>query len=196
MKKRWLSLALMLLLAVLLTWRLRDFVAEALVPLYYLYWVGRRLLETIPQVILWAVFLLVALLLAGGSLLRPPPGQSAGRRAASPRPNRIEAWVKLLGQADQETYYRWQLAQHLQELTLDALAHHQRLSLKEIRQQLAGRRLNLPPEIVAYLRASLTSFSHFAGPAKRYPPPPASPLDLEPERVIQFLEEKLDHLTD
>ena len=196
MKRRWLSLALVLLLAVLLTWWVREAVADLLVPLYYLYWIARRLLETIPQVAIWAVFLFVALLLAGGSLLKRPAAQKPGRRAAPPQLNRIAAWVKLLDQANQETYYRWQLAQRMQELAVDVLAYHERCDRKEIRQQLTGRQLDLPPEIEAYLQASLTSFSRFARPESRFAKRPDSPLDLAPERVVQFLEERFDYQLD
>jgi len=191
MKKRWFSLSLLLLLAVLLTWWVRDAVADLLVPLYYLYWISRRLLEAIPQAAIWAVFLFVALLLAIGSLVRRPTAAPPRRRPGPPRQDRIEAWAKLLGQAGQETYYKWQLAQRVQELTLDALAHQERLPVKTLRQRLNRGQLDLPPEIEAYLQASLTSFSHFAGPKRQ-----SSPLDLDPERVIQFLEEKLDYGTE
>lgn len=187
---RWLPLTLLLLLAILLTWWVRDTVAELLVPLYYLYWIGRRLLEAIPQAAVWAVFLFVALLLATGSLVRRPAAAKIPRRSTPPRQERIESWTKLLGQADQEIYYKWQLAQQMQELTLDALAHQERLPVQTLRQRLSRGQLDLPPDIEAYLQASLTSFSHFAGHKRQN-----SPLNLNPERVVQFLEEKLDHGT-
>jgi hypothetical protein len=188
---RWLPLGLLLLLAILLTWWVGDAVADLLVPLYYLYWISRRLVEAIPQAAIWAVFLFVALLLATGSLVRRPATAKIPRRTAPSRQGRIEGWAKLLGQADQEIYYKWQLAQEMQELTLDALAHQERLPVQTLRHRLNRGQLDLPPEIEAYLQASLTSFSHFAGHKRQ-----SSPLNLNPERVVQFLEEKLDHGTE
>lgn len=193
MIRNWLPLGLLLFLALVLTLWLRDTVADMLVPLYYLYWIGRRLLETIPQVVIWALFLFVVLLLAAGSLFSSRPAKLSRRRRAPAREDRIAGWVKLLHQADRETYYKWQLAQRLQELTLDLVSHDERLPHKQVRQQLMSSHLDLPPEVEAYLQASLISFSNFIGAESRYSSRQGSPLDLDPEQVVRFLEEKFDY---
>ena len=72
---------------------------------------------------LWAVFLFIILIIASGSLLKRQSTQAKIRRAGPVHQERIEGWIKLIHEAKQETYYKWQLAQRLQELTLDALAH-------------------------------------------------------------------------
>lgn len=193
MKNRYLPLGVILVLAGLLTYWLQDYVRTLLVPLLYLLWLGGRLIETIPQAGIWALFLFVALIIAAGSLLKRQPAQAKIRRAEPVHQERIEGWIKLIHETKQETYYKWQLAQRLQELTLDALAHDERLTRKQIRQRLQANQLDLPPEIEAYLQASMTSFSHFVAPEQRFikSKRQASPLDLEPERLIQFLEESL-----
>jgi len=191
-RERWLPLAIILLLAALLAPFLRDFIREVIViPLLYLFWLGLLLAESIPQAGFWGCFVGLALLIAGRSLLRSPRLAPRRRGTKTASPGRIETWVKLLQQARQEPYYRWRLAQRFRELTLDTLAHAEHLSRKQVRQRLAEGQLGLPPEIRAYLQASLRSFSHLpaASPSFRSRPP-ASPLDLEPERIVQFLEEQ------
>jgi hypothetical protein len=103
----------------------------------------------------------------------------------------------LLRQADQEDYYKWQLAQRLNRLVVAALAHDERVEAREIRRRLAAKQLDLPADIQAYLEAGMTSFSHFLGPRYRYPwRRHTTPLDLDPERLIQFLEDNLDYYTE
>ena len=90
------------------------------------------------------------------------------RRAEAAPPGRIESWVTLIQRADQETYYKWQLSQPLSELIVAVLAHHERLTPKQIREKLATESLELPPELQVYLQASMTSFSHLLAPRSRF----------------------------
>jgi hypothetical protein len=194
MRNRFLPLGLILFLAILLTLVSHDFMREAMVrPLLYVLWVGRLIFESIPQIVIWAIFLFIALLVAGKSLLKKRSLSRQSQRPETIEPERIEAWLKLLHRANQEDYYKWQLAQRLQKLTLEALAQDEQLTIKQVRQHLVAGELGLPPEIQAYLEAGMTSFSHFLGPQSRFRlRRQSSPLDLKPERVIRFLEEKLD----
>lgn len=196
MKKNLVILALILFLAALLTPLVRDYSRQWISPLLYIAWVGRLLLAGIPQVVWWVLLLTVALFIAGRTLLsywsRPQPPE---RTAAVP-PGRIESWAALIRQADQEIYYQWQLAQPLQELTLAVLAHTERVSPTEIKSRLSRNDLELPPDIQTYLQASMTSFSHLVPPSRFGVGAPPSPLALDPEHIIRFLEDKLDHRID
>ncbi len=195
MRKYLPSLLAILLASLLLTMLLQNLVGRAIVePLLYFYWIGQLILASIPQPFIWGAFLLVALFIAARSLLsRSTPARSRPRRRAADQ-DRIEGWHILLSQAHQETYYQWQLAQRLQKLAVAILAHHQKRPAKEIKQGLSSHSLDMPPEILAYLAAGMTPFSHFTGsdsilPTKKEP----TPLDLDPERVIQFLEEQFEY---
>ncbi len=192
MRNRLLPLGLILLLAGLLTPVLQNFIGETIVgPLLYLLWVGRLIFASIPQVVIWGLFFIIALLIAGRSLYQKQPPLRRIRRPPPPDQGRIERWAKLIHQADQENYYRWQLAQHLRKLTLEAVAHEERLTAKQVQQHLADNKLNLPPDIQAYFQASTISFTHFSEPTRRpWSRTTTSPLDLDPERVVRFLEDK------
>ena len=193
MSQRWGSLALLLILAGLLAYVIQDFVDQAIItPFLYLYWLARLLLAAVPQKIIWGVFLGVALISTGRTLWRWRGRSRQIRLGVKPQSGRIEAWLKLIRQADQEIYYKWQLAQQLRRLTLGAMAREQRLSGREIRQQLHAKALDLPPAIQAYFEASTKSLGHLppSGPVWRRSRPPATPLDIDPEQITQFLEEK------
>jgi hypothetical protein len=194
MKNQWLSLALVLLLAAILAFMVQDIINQVLVkPLLYLFWVGRLILATLPQSLIWGVFLLGAVLITWANLFkRRRRGLRSPIRKAQPS-GRVETWLKLIQQAQHETYYKWQLAQQLRKLTLGALAHDERLTRHEIRQRLATNALALPPDIQAYLQASTTSFGYFSANKSRWlRGQPATPLDLKPEKIAHFLEGKFN----
>ena len=195
MRERWPSLALLLLLAAALAYVAQDFVDRAIVtPLLYFYWLGRLLGAAIPQEVVWGLFLLTAAVITGRSLWHRRVRPHRMQLLATPPGGRIDTWLRLIERADQELYYRWQLAQQLRQLTLGALAHDQRLSRREIRQKLRENDLGLPPEVQAYFQASATSLGRLTQP--RFPWSRAKakgdPLDLAPEKIAQFLEEKFN----
>lgn len=192
-RKQLLPLGVILISAMLLAPLIRDFIRDVLVvPLLYLVWIGRIVFNTIPQAGFWGCFLLLALLTAGASLLKRGSFSARIHQAKTVQPGRVEKWANLIGQAAQEEYYQWRLAQGLRELLVDTLAYETRLTPKQIKQRMRNAQLELPPEIQAYLLASLKSLSYLSAP--RFPfgssPKPASPLNLNPERVTQFLEDR------
>jgi hypothetical protein len=195
MRKQLLSLGIILITAIALAPLLRDFIREfVVVPLLYAFWIGQIIFDAIPQAAFWSCFLGVALLLAGASLLRPGKPRSQSREAGTIQRGRVETWANLIRQAPQEDYYQWRLAQPLRELILETLAYEARLSTKEMKQRLMDDQLDLPPEIRAYLQASLKSLTYL--PAPRFPfafRGPASPLALNPEVLVQFLEDSASH---
>jgi hypothetical protein len=198
MRRRIFPLALILILAGLLTLVLQEYTRHLIMPFLFIVWVGQLLFETIPQVIIWGLFVAIALLIAGRSLLKRSALPPMAPRSQPPPEGRIESWARLIEQSKKETYYRWQLAQPLQELAIDILAHRQRSTPRQIKQQLvANSLLDLPPEIQAYLRASMTSFSHLLTDRSRFRPGSApSPLDLALEEIVQLLEDQLDYHPD
>jgi hypothetical protein len=190
MRKRLLPLGLILLLAGLVAPVLRDLVREVLVlPLLYILWIGRLIVDTIPQLILWGGVLTIFLIIMIISLLETKKSRQATRKAAKEPQERIKGWADLIHKAAWDDYFKWRLAQHLQKLTLDAIAHDRGQSPKQIKQQLRRGELDIPPELQAYFQASLTSLGQLAGPKRLFQPKaPPSPLDLDLAKVVEFLE--------
>ena len=192
MRKRLLPLGVILLTAILLAPLFRNFIREVVViPLLYVFWIGRIIFDTIPQTGFWGCFLLIALLMASASLLKKSKLQSRIYEVKTVQPGRVETWANLIRQATEEDYYRWRLAQPLRELILETLAHEARLTSKQIKRRLTDDQLDIPPEIRAYLQASLLSLSYLSAPRFRFRSRRlTSPLNLDPERVVKFLEDR------
>lgn len=191
MNKRFLFLiSLILIVAVLFTPLFEQFVREVIViPFLYLLWIGRFLFEAVPQVVLWAAFSVILMLIMLMSLwrkTRPEPQRYKQTNAAH---GRIEPWLELIQKAERDSYFKWRLAQGLQKLALDMLAYQADLPLKQVRQQLKEGELRLPPEVQAYFQASLKSLGYLSTPRRFFSSKAeTSPLDLDPARVVECLE--------
>lgn len=191
--------AVILLLAIPLRLLLLDTVRKFIVaPLLPLLQVGQLLFQTIPQALLWTLGLLVAVAIALRSLAwraRPTP-RKGGAVIAHTGP--VQTWVRWFQQQEQGDYFKKRLAHRLGQLAVQALAPYERLTAHQARRLLDH--LNAPPEVRAYLQAGFE------------PEPPAlaarfgflarlrnlmrmrkqrSPLDLDPDEVVQFLERSI-----
>lgn len=190
MKKQILRFGFLLIMAILLAPFFADFVREVVViPLLYLVWILRFLFDTISQNSLWLFLLGVITLVMISSLIdksrfkprQPPP--------PSPQPGRVESWETLLRQSQQDDYFKWRLAQQLQRLTLAIMAHQSGDTLQQTRLDLRQGRLKMPPRVLAYFQASLQPLGYLPQRHTLFStPPPPSPLHLDPNLVIQFLE--------
>lgn len=186
--------ALTITLAVLLVDLAREAVA---IPVWYLIFVGNLVLGFLPQPLLWSLFLAIVLLIAVKSLTRRRKHAAKGRRKIEViYPGRVRALLRWIQNADEGVYFKQRLAQHLGKLAVETQAYRERLAPGSIKQRLDN--LDAPPEIQAYLQAGLTPFVQpSTGPLalfKRWlrPDTSTSPLDLDPERAVQFLEHQLE----
>jgi|YNPNPStandDraft_1061719.scaffolds.fasta_scaffold17894_2 hypothetical protein len=200
MRRRLIFAGLVLLLSVPLAFLLRDLVGQPLATrALYLIWLGRLLLHSVHQYVFWVLFLAIALLIVVGALVGEGWAR-AGQAPMSPsnaQQNPVEILARQIRLLERGDYSRWRLAQSLGELALEALAYHDHLPLAQVRQRLEAGALDAPPEVQAYLQASRTTLylrpvtllSRLGLRRKKAFP---SPLDLDPERVVQFLEDRLE----
>ena len=198
MRKYWRAIVVILLVSVVLTFLLRGLMRENIVgPLVYLAWVGQLIFLSIPQIGIWSVFIFIAAIIALRSLTKKQPPPSKIPIPETERAKRIGSWAKSIRLRDEDFYYRWQLAQELQKLTVQLLANNERVERSQIRRRLEqGSIDDMPPEILAYLQAGITSFAHFADSKPRFRRgKQTSSLDLDPAQVIEYLEDKIEHRT-
>ena len=165
------------------------------VPLWYAIWLIRLILYSVHQSLTWAVLLTVVVYVAIRSLLRPPeplrPPDAVVRHRGQVRI--LNRWIQDRGR---RLYVKWRLAQRLSKLALEVLAYTHHLTPGQVRATL--QEIDASPEIRSYLKAGLTMI---------LPPRPDgldrllhrlrlqtsdSPLDLDPELVVRFLEGQLD----
>jgi hypothetical protein len=152
MKKRLLWVAAIVALAIPLVYLLRGLARQVLaVEIVRLAWTARILFESLPQTRLWAVFVAIALFIAARSLIE--------RRSPHPLEPDLEAWrpgqvsvvTRWIQRAWRLSYSRRSLARDMRALTLEVLAYQHRTTSQQIRQELRAGRLEVPPEIRAYL---------------------------------------------
>ncbi len=196
MNRRWLPWLLIAVVALLFAPLCRPLAREVvLIPLLYLLWLLKFLFDAVPQTVLWPAFVLLLFLILATSLTG---GHRRRRRQKVSLPGyppqRVAEWAQIIEQAQRNDYFRWRLGQRLQKVALRLLAHNRQQSLADARQQLRHTGGDLPPEVLAYFRASLQPLGYLPT-ARRWQfwrRAEPSPLDLEPERLVAALEKLSD----
>lgn len=199
MRRRLIVVSLILLISIPLAIILSEFTREVLLSfLLRLSLFARLYMDRLPQPILWAVFISIAIVVAARSLLKRRSTPEVTSEAARLRMGRVHNLMQAINRTSEGLYFKWRLAQHLLGLTLETLAHQERTSPDRVRDRLKSGGLDASSEIEAYLLAGLTPVlstrSNLITRLKQaiMPTHRISPLDLDPERVIQFLEDQLE----
>lgn len=186
--KRFIPLLLSLLLALILVLVVQDFVQQVVVrPVLYTVWFVSLLIQSFPEVVLWAGFILFMFFAASSSLKKGreegPSDWQSGVKNTGP----VEKWARLLENAQTSGFSKWRLAQEFKRL-------HQKLqSPIEAGKEVISTRvdLKLPVKIEAFYELPQPSQNPIWGRLKRAEEESKTPLDLDPEIVIGFLEENL-----
>jgi hypothetical protein len=196
MRNRLILIGLGLLLAGLLAILLKGLMQEAIIqPLLYQLWILRLYIDSIPQLVLWVLFIGVALLIAGSSLLARRRQTELGRAVELERLGQVAAWAEQVRLATgQKGYFQGRLARRLGQIALEVLSQNKRQPSEAIREELKAGQLEAPGPIRDYFQAGLTvrpatllsGLSQSLLWLRR-----ASPLDLNPEEVVTFLEDQL-----
>lgn len=199
MRRRLIVLGVILLISVPLTFILRGFTREVFLAfLMRLSWFAHLYIDSLPQPNLWAIFLSIAIVIAVLSLIKRKSSTKVTAEVEKPYWGRVHSLKQAIYPTSQGDYFKWRLAQYLLNLSIDALAHRERTTPERIKQRLMSRTLEAPSEIEAYLLTGLTPiFTKHTNLIERIKQtlgltPRISPLDLDPERVVQFLEEQLE----
>lgn len=181
------------LLVVVVTFLISDFVQEIIImPLLKIF----RFVENLPQDLLWFFFIGIIILFAFKSLIKWDIKSSEVRYSKIRRKGQTEELMDLIRDARDKSYFKQLLAQYLYKLTLEILAYRERIKPDVVKDRLESGTEYVPSEILAYLLAgqrwdfclySKKGKGHFRSNA------PDSPLELDPEKVVEFLEQQLGH---
>jgi hypothetical protein len=194
MSARIIALGLALLLAGLVALIVSGAIVDVvIVPLLFLWWAAGLVYESLPQALLWGVFVLIALLLVAKSL----PWESAALPAVDPGPasaGRVSNWSRFLRESGRDEHGRWQLAQRLSRLAVEALAFREQCPAQDISRRLDDGTLNIDPQLRAYLRAGSLPYAPTPRYRRRFgrrakDAPQADPLAIDPQLLIDYLEE-------
>jgi len=186
--KPFIPLILSLFLALGLVFIVDDFVQTVIViPLLYTIWFVSLIVQSLPQGILWAGFIFVLLIVSFANLPKGKnPGSSTWRPLAR-KSGQVEKWTQLLENTQNTRFSKWRLAQELKRLTrkLQSPINDDGWRSVDIVD------LGLPSEIFAFFEAGQPSHFPFWKRLISASEETETALDLDPEVVIQFLEERL-----
>ena len=191
MRPNWIwRLSAAALLGAVLAYFAREAISKAIVlPLSYAWWVAGVLFRSVPQMLFWILGSALVLMLFVDSLL--PRLVTYSRALAARRVHRgqVEALAEWILNAPRGTYLKWLVANRLGKTAREILAQRDGEPVAVRAGPLAGRDWAPPNDVARFLDSGVNaSFADF--PRRRGPwsPPPQSPLDLDPEVVIRYLE--------
>jgi hypothetical protein len=183
-RSRWLLVACATALSGILAFFLRDVVyAVLIVPAAYLFWVAGLIYSLIPQLYLWILSLIgLAMLVVynfapeGGGTRRKEQRRKRGQ-------GQVEALAIWLARTNKGNYFKWQIANRL-----GLIARGLRVT-----SEWRSRSLSNNADTEKYLEAGLnTSFIDYPRPTNRFQRPAPTPLDLDPEKVVEYLELQME----
>ena len=187
-----LTLPLSLIVAYLLMESVRSYILE---PMVFAYRIERLIYEALPQGFWWGLFILVLVIIALRSIKFEPLALPRKQPKDEQRQSRAQDWRQLVASTGRGSYSRWLLAREIADLTLRVIAHQERISLGQARNQLKSGQIQLPPEIQAYVQMGLDapSFRQYTDfLAYLRSSPRSAPLEMDPEIIIEYLEENVN----
>jgi len=193
-RKRWLILGSALLVAVVLAFALQDLVRLAIViPLAYIWWAIGLLLGAVSQAVLWGIFVFLVMVLLFNSLTSREPRRKTTEKKSKLRQGNIESLAISLDKTHQGIYVKWQVANRLGRLARDLLVHRgDRINARGT-EPLTGHDWQPPEAVWNYLEAGLNgSFADYPNRRWRFEHPQPTPLDLDINEALTFLEAQLD----
>jgi hypothetical protein len=199
MRRRWVIAGAGLLLAAILGWvavRLTGGTLSAV--FWYVLWHANLQLKSIPQDTFWVLLIFLSASLAIASLWV----RRTTRHDEKELPPLSRASVRHLAhsirRAKEAHYFRWRLARQLSVLIVEALDTSGQSGAGSRRQWWVKNSQNVPPEIRGYVEAAL--WGGFRRSTETMPQwrralslgQARSPMDLDLETVIRFLEDQVE----
>jgi hypothetical protein len=194
--KRFVPLVIFGVFAVVLYFLIEDFVQQMIVkPVLHVAWLVVFVLENLPQALFWLAFIIIAIIIARKSFARSSANRSSGQQTPVVHHGPVATWSGLLERAQTRDFSRWRLAQAMRSLTRDVLTPNQDLGAEQLEATDDRPVIVLPAEIEAYFSAPVPRYKRFGWLRVRSRGTEASQgLDLDPERVVEYLENEIDPL--
>lgn len=181
-----------------------------IVPIAYLIFIFRLFSSSIHQEVLWISFVLISSLIALISLgmrWEPAPKETPNEDKYH---TRLKTWQTSVKSNERSDYFKWSLARDMSNLVIKAIAYREGASRSQVLRRLYSDNLELPSDIAQYLQIAQKPFTQhgFSNRANRnwltrtwekLAQTPTSggnnvttPLDLEPDKIIRYLEDYLE----
>lgn len=181
-------------LALVLAFPLRDVMQRTVIlPLAYLLWTLGVFYRAMPQVIWWVLVLLVVMLLILGSLA---PGERYAQRVQLKRPlqqGQVEELAQSIRKTREGVYFKWLVANRLGRLAHKMLAQREGERNRSVFAPLVGVDWQPSSHLQKYLETGLHgSFSDYPASKRAGRAATSSPLDMDVEEAVIFLESQLE----
>lgn len=193
-RRRWITLGGVVIIALILAFPLQDVIRRiVVVPLAYLWWAFGVLYQSIPQVVIWILLIVLISFMLMGSFAthrkRTPPKEPR----IKPAPGQVEGLTENLIKMRKGTYYKWKVANRLGRLARDFLIQRGDRSDTKDLSPLAGREWEPSAPVDAYLDTGLHgSFADFPNqPWYLFRRSELTPLDIDVEEAVEFLESQI-----
>jgi hypothetical protein len=195
MTRRWAALAGVIVIATLLAFPLREAVHEAIViPVAYWLWALGLLYRSMSQGIWWLVLIVLVALILAKSLAPPlrPPGKALP--SSKPALGQVQTLAGWLNKSSSGIYFKWLIANRLGKLAYQILLQRGNENPRSVFDPLTGPDDWHPSaEIQNYLQSGLhRSFADFPNPRRFFTTPAKTPLDLDMNNAVDFLESQIE----
>ena len=180
---RLLLLLAALVLSAILALALRPLIYELLVvPLSYLAWQVDLLIDTVPELIRWTILVVVLALFLAWQLMQDFRRSSRLPLKEPRSTGQVQSLSTWLLRARSSNYFKWQLAYRLGRVSR-RLADLARRGIDD---------LTPSSDVADFLAAGLSrSFVDFPAPRNPFKRRAMTALDIDPARVVQFLESQI-----
>lgn len=162
-----------------------------IVPLAYIWWLITLYYHVLPQVAIWIVLIYVIFYTGiRGLLMELPAGRAVflkRQKAKGP----VESLASLVNKTGRGVYYKWLVANRLGRVARELLDQREGRQAKNKVTRLSGRDWDPPQDVSAYLESGVNgSFADY--PRRRWHTP-HTPLDINPQQVIEYLESEMEN---
>ena len=149
------TIGVIVLIAVI-AFLIRDYVRLFIAPfVLYLLWLGQLLVASLPQALFWAIFLIVAFVLAWRSLATARYRYVRKEKPPNVYYGRVEELGRMIEQAGTGDYFARRLERQVSDLTLEALGHGDKLTPMQAETALNQDRGRIPSLVASFLERTI-----------------------------------------
>lgn len=185
-----------------------DFVRETIViPIYYLFWYGGLVVNSIPQAVYLLLLVAVAVVIGLNTLSRLEARGAYGRRAGAigfEDQSRYQFWLRLCASAPSSEFSRSNLAREIRNLLLAIWAYQHGTGIAEAEQHFLNGAEPRPAAVDRLMRHKELAYDllppqRFSGLRRRLqqllrrPEPPDAPVTNPAlEDIVHYIESQLE----
>lgn len=205
-KRNLIVIVILVLIVAVVSFLIRDYVRFYVAPfVLYVLWITQLLIASLPQALLWALFLIVAFTLAWRSLMQTQRRMVRRERPTHVYYGRVEELSRMVEQAGSGDYFARRLERQISDLTFETLGHGDKLTPPQAQQAVEKERGRIPGLIYEFLQRTtaqrtsgvdmMTQYNNrFMAAADRVLRQARSQAAINPEvdAVIAYLEQQLE----